>query len=270
MPELPEVETIRNYLLPMVVGQRFTGVTLLWPGMVRHPPPEEFCRRLTGQTISDIDRRGKYLLFRLDRDTMILHLKMTGVLLLRPSHTGIESHTRAVFHLDNGTEIHFRDQRKFGAIWLVKDEGEVVGELGPEPLTQDFTPEALCSILSRHNIPIKALLCDQNLIAGIGNMYADEALFAARIDPEKKAKELSVKEAEHLHQAIHQILTTAIKNGGASVDTYQHPDGGQGTAQQSFCVAHRYGELCPICGTVIERIRIRGRGSYFCPECQRT
>ncbi|OGO05260.1 MAG: DNA-formamidopyrimidine glycosylase [Chloroflexi bacterium RBG_13_54_9] len=270
MPELPEVETIKNYLLPRVVGRCFTGVTLLWPRAVRYPSPEEFRSRLIRQTIKDISRRGKYLLFRLDRDTLILHLRMTGVLLLQPSSAGLDPHIRTVFHLDNETSIYFRDQRKFGAIWLVEDETEVVGKLGPEPLTPAFTPEALGNIICQHNIPVKALLCDQNLIAGIGNMYADEALFAARIDPLKKARELSPQETERLHRAICKVLTNAIEHGGASVDTYQHPDGGLGSAQSFFQVAHCRGEQCPVCGAMIERIPIRGRGTYFCPRCQGT
>jgi formamidopyrimidine-DNA glycosylase len=270
MPELPEVETIKNYLLPRVAGRRFIGVTLLWARLVRQPSPEEFCHRIAGQTIRDMGRRGKYLLFYLDRETLIIHLKMTGVLLLQPSPAELEPHTRAVFHLDNGMELHFRDQRKFGAIWLVEDTTEVICRLGPEPLTHSFTPEALSDILSRHNIPIKALLCDQNLIAGIGNMYADEALFAAGIHPMTPAKELSGKEVEQLHKAIRQVLTTAIGHGGASINTYQHPNGERGTAHLSFQVAHRGGKPCPVCGTAIERIPIRGRGTYFCPRCQGT
>jgi len=270
MPELPEVETIKNCLQSRIAGRRFTGVNLIWPGMVRKPSPEEFCRRLSKQTIKDIGRRGKYLLFHLDRKTLIIHLKMTGVLLLQPSPTELHRHTRVVFYLDNDTEIHFLDQRKFGAVWLVEDEREVVDKLGPEPLTCDFTPEALSAVLSRHSIPVKALLCDQNLIAGVGNMYADEALFAARIDPEKKATALSAEEVKRLHKAILQVLTAGIGNDGASVNTYQLPDGRRGTAHQAFCVAHRYGEQCPECGATIERVRVRGRGTYFCPRCQKT
>jgi len=271
MPELPEVETIKNHLLPQVVGHHFTKVTLLWARSVRQPPPEEFCRRLVGQTIEDIHRRGKYLLFHLcDGEKLILHLKMTGFLLLQPSSAELEPHTRAIFHLDNETEIHFCDQRKFGAMWLMEDETEVVGKLGPEPLDQNFTPEALGEVLSRHNMPVKALLCDQNIIAGIGNMYADEALLASRIHPLRKAKDLSRKEAGRLHKAIRQVLIAAIGHGGASVDTYQHPDGELGLAHFFFQVAHRGGERCYVCHTPIQRISLRGRGTYFCPKCQGT
>ena len=269
MPELPEVETIKNYLLPRVVGCRFTGVTLLWPGLVRQPSPEEFCHRLAGQSIEDIRRRGKYLLFHLsEEERLILHLRMTGRLLLQPSSAVTEPHTRAILHLDNDADIHFWDQRKLGAMWLVKDEMAVVGKLGPEPLDDDFAPDLLGEILHRHNMPIKALLLDQNIMAGIGNMYADEALFAARINPLRRAKDLSEEETKRLHGAIRQVLTAAIGHGGASVDTYQQPSGEPGVAQFFFQVAHRGGERCHNCNTTIKRITVRGRGTYFCPRCQ--
>ncbi|MBL7119986.1 MAG: bifunctional DNA-formamidopyrimidine glycosylase/DNA-(apurinic or apyrimidinic site) lyase [Dehalococcoidia bacterium] len=269
MPELPEVETIRNYLLPQVVGCRFTGVDLLWPELVRQPSPEEFYHRLAGQSIEDIRRRGKYLLFHLsEKERLILHLKMTGVLLLQPSPAVIEPHTRAILHLNNDADIHFQDRRKLGAMWLVEDEMTVVGKLGPEPLDDDFTADVLEQILHRHNIPIKALLFDQNIIAGIGNMYADEALFAAGINPLMRAEHLSEGETERLHQAIRQVLMAAIGHGGASVDTYQQPNGEPGVAQFFFQVAHRRGGRCYTCHAAIERITVRGRGTYFCPRCQ--
>src|SRR4030042_2874166 len=204
MPELPEVETIKNKLLPQVVGRRFTDVRLFDDKILRQPSPEDFRNRLVGQAITNIGRRGKYLLFHIDQGTLILHLKMTGFLLLQPSSAKPEPYTRAVFHLDNNTKLCFCDQRKFGAMWLVKDEVEVVGKLGPESLDSNFTPEVLSQILSRHSTPIKALLCDQNIIAGIGNMTVEEALFAARIHPLKKAKDLSREETERLHGAHRQ------------------------------------------------------------------
>ncbi len=270
MPELPEVENIKNDLLPKVVGHRFTKVSLVWTGIVRQPSPEEFCRSLVGQTIEDVRRRGKYLLFPLSsNEVLVLHLKMSGFLSLQPNFAQPETYTRAVFHLDNGRELRFCDRRKLGAMWLVKDEAAVVGKLGPEPLADSFTPEVLGKLLSQHNIPVKALLCDQNIIAGIGNMYADEALFAARIYPLRKAKDLSGEEAKNLHKAIRQVLTAAIRQGGASVDTYKRPEGELGSAQFYFKVAHRGGELCHNCGAFIERTIVRGRGTYFCPNCQK-
>ena len=267
MPELPEVETIKKDLL-QVVGCSIIGVSLPWSQVVRKPLAEEFCRKLVGQTIKEVRRRGKYLLLPLNAEILILHLKMAGFLLLKPSLKS-EPYASAIFHLDNNRYLYFCDPRRFGAIWLVKDEKEVVGKLGPEPLEPDFTLELLSKLLSQHSLPIKALLVDQNIIAGIGNMYADEALFEAGIYPLKKAKDLSKEEVERLHQAIHQVLTTAIGYGGASVDTYRRPDGELGTAHYFFKVAHRGGEPCYNCHTPIERIPLRGRGTYFCPNCQR-
>ncbi len=270
MPELPEVETIKNCLLPVVVGRTFTGATLLWPRTVRQPSPEEFSQRLAGQTIVDIRRRGKYLIFHLSAgDRLIVHLKMTGSLLLQPGSADVDPHTRAILHLDRGEDIRFIDQRKFGAMWLADDEAVVVGRLGPEPLDDAFAPEVLGDILHRHGIPIKALLFDQNIIAGIGNMYADEALFAAGIHPLKPARDLSDEETRRLHRSIRQVLTAAIGYGGASVDTYQQPNGEPGTAHFFFQVAHRGGEPCAGCDATIERTVVRQRGTYFCPGCQR-
>lgn len=269
MPELPEVETIRNDLLPQLAGRCFTRVRLFDNQIVRQPSPEEFRHRLVGQTIRDIRRRGKYLLFQLSNgEVLIMHLKMSGFLRLQPSSARPEPYTRAILHLDNSVQLRFYDQRKFGTIWLVKDENEVVGKLGPEPLEHSFTPGVLSRLLRHHSMPIKALLCDQNIIAGIGNMYADEALFAAQIHPLRKAKDLSWEEIQRLHQATRQVLNAGIKQSGASVDTYQRPSGELGTAHFSFQVAHRNNALCYNCHTPLARILVRGRGTYFCPKCQ--
>ena len=265
MPELPEVETIKNELAPHIIGRAVTGITLFWQGIVRQPSVEEFCARLIGQKITGIGRRGKYLIFDLTSgEALIIHLKMSGSLLLKPP----ERFTRAILHLDGGTKLFFRDPRKFGAMWLVEDKNTVVDKLGPEPLEADFTPKILAQRLSKHTAPIKAVLCDQNFVAGIGNMYADEALFSARIHPLRSGKSLSQQEVERLHRAIRQVLSAAINNKGASVDTYFRPDGQIGTAHFQFKVAHRGGEPCPVCGTPIQRLPVRNRGSYFCPKCQ--
>ena len=268
MPELPEVETIKNELLPHIVGQRITGVTLFWDGIVRQPSVEEFCSHLIGQRIVGLSRRGKYLIFNLtSSEALIMHLKMTGSLLLASAEP--EKFTRAIIYLDNETGLYFRDPRKLGRMWLAEDTNSVIGKLGPEPLEADFTPEILAQRLDNRSAPIKAVLCDQSFVAGIGNMYADEALFAAQIHPLRSGKSLSRDEVEHLHSAIQKVLWAAIGNKGASVDTYLRPGGELGTAHFQFQVAHRLGgKLCPVCSTPIERIPVRHRGSYFCPECQ--
>ena len=265
MPELPEVETIKSELAPHIIGHNITGVTLFWEGIVRQPSVEEFRSRIIGQRITAVERRGKYLIFNLSSgEALIIHLKMTGSLLLKPP----ERFTRAIIHLDAGAELYFRDPRKFGVIWLVEDKNAIIGKLGPEPLAAEFTPKVLARRLGKRTAPIKALLCEQDVVAGIGNMYADEALFRARIHPLRSGKSLSQKEIERLHHAIQLTLSAAIKNKGASVDTYFRPNGQRGTAHFEFRVAHGRGKNCPNCGTAIERIAVRNRGSYFCPRCQ--
>jgi formamidopyrimidine-DNA glycosylase len=267
MPELPEVETIKNELLPHILGREITGVTLLWEGIVRWPSVEEFRSRIIGQRITGLNRRGKYLFFSLSSgEIMVMHMKMTGSLLVDP---GDDRFTRAIFHLDDGTEIHFSDSRKFGVMWLAGDERAVDEKLGPEPLEDSFTPQALAQRLRHRTAPIKPVLIDQSIIAGIGNMYADEALFDAKIHPLKPAGSLSEDEINRLHSAIKRVLWLAISNKGASVQSYFRPDGNPGTAHFEFRVAHGTGKNCPNCGTPIKRIVVRNRGTYFCPKCQR-
>ena len=268
MPELPEVETIRRELAPRITGKSFVGVTLNWPKTVQIPSVEAFKGELIGQTIQGLDRRGKYLILRLESgDSLILHLRMSGSLLIEP-RCEADPYTRTVFHLDDGSKLCFRDPRKLGVMWLVKDANEVVGRLGPEPLDNRFTVDVFRERTGKRSAPIKAVLCDQGIIAGIGNMYADEALFAAGIHPLRTVNRLSTEEIKRLYTAIRQTLERAIDCCGASISDYQRPGGQPGTAQSLFKVAHRRGEPCPVCGTPIERIPIRQRGSYFCPRCQ--
>ena len=274
MPELPEVETIVNDLRPELAGRCFTGVSISWPRMVLHPSASEFQRRLIGQTIKEIARRGKYLIFRLSSgEALILHLRMTGSLSLKQKSKAANSNTsyvRAVFSLDKGRELFFIDRRKLGTVSLVHNEAELDSKLGPEPLEPSFTARVLAERLSRHKAPIKAVLCDQKVIAGIGNMYADEALFLARIHPLRAASSLSREEIRKLHHAIREVLRKAIGNGGASISDYRRPGGESGSQQYAFYVAHRGGETCKVCATPIERIPVRNRGTYFCPRCQTT
>ena len=267
MPELPEVETIKNELIPHVVGRRVTGVTLFWEKMVIRPSIAEFRARLIGQEVSGVGRRGKYLFFHLSSgEILVIHLRMTGSLLLEAAPSD-NRFTRAILHLD-GVSINFRDPRKFGVMWLADSVNELDRRLGPEPLGGDFNAAVMAQILRSRSAPVKALLLDQSLIAGIGNMYADEALFAAGMHPLRSGGSLCEDEIKRLHTAIRQVLQAAIGNKGASVQNYFRPGGETGTAHYEFKVAHRGGESCPNCGTTIKRIPIRNRGSYFCPRCQ--
>jgi formamidopyrimidine-DNA glycosylase len=266
VPELPEVETIKNELRPYILGREIIGVTLLWEGIVRQPSVEQFYSRVIGQRITGLNRRGKYLFFNLGSgEILVMHMKMTGSLLVDPAD---DRFTRAIFHLDDGTELHFSDSRKFGVMWLAGDECAVADKLGPEPLEDNFTGEVLAQRLRNRKAPIKPVLLDQSVIAGIGNMYADEALFEARIHPLRPTGSLSKDEIDRLHSAIRRVLSSAISHKGASVRSYFRPDGNPGTAHFEFRVAHGTGKHCPTCGTPIERIVVRNRGTYFCPKCQ--
>jgi formamidopyrimidine-DNA glycosylase len=273
MPELPEVETIVNDLRPSLEGRRFTGVSIDCSEMVHLTSANELRQRLSGQVIKELARRGKYLIFRLSSgEALILHLRMTGSLLLKRKGEALavpSPYVRATFSLDNGIELLFTDRRKLGTISLVKDENEVIGKLGPEPFDTSFTPKALAERLSSHKAPIKAVLCDQEVIAGIGNMYADEVLFFSGIHPLRAANSLSDGEIKRLHKAIREVLTKAIGNGGASISDYRRPGGEQGSQQYNFYAAHRGGQTCKVCTTPIERIAVRNRGTYFCPKCQK-
>ena len=269
MPELPEVETIKNELSPHLIGRSISGINLLWEGVVRQPPVEEFCSRVIGKKLTGINRRGKYLIFSLSSgEKLIIHLRMTGSLLLKPASAEPDKYVRAILFLNDGMTLHFRDLRKFGKMWLEKDGSDIDRKLGPEPLEVRFTPQQLQELLRNRTAPIKALLIDQNLVAGIGNMYADEALFASRIHPLRHGGSLTPEEVKRLHSAIQQVLWSAIGNKGASTDTYFRPSGETGTAHFEFKVAHRLGGNFCDCGTPIERIPVRNRGTYFCPKCQ--
>ena len=268
MPELPEVETIKNELSPYIIGRRFTALTICDAKPIRFPSVDEFCQKLIGQKIANIKRRGKYLIFHLSSgEVLIIHLRMTGALLFNPKEP--DRYTRIIFYLDNGSQFTFTDRRRLGALWLVENEQTIIGKLGPEPLVAEFTAETLAKRLQKHQAPIKAVLLDQTFIAGIGNMYADEALFKAEIHPLRKSNSLSPQEVLKLHSAIVDVLRSAINNKGASVDTYKRPSGELGTAHFNFHVAHRGGKPCPICDMPIQRLAIRNRGSYFCPNCQK-
>ncbi|MEM3452256.1 MAG: bifunctional DNA-formamidopyrimidine glycosylase/DNA-(apurinic or apyrimidinic site) lyase [Candidatus Hadarchaeum sp.] len=267
MPELPEVETIRRELSAKLLGRRFCDVEIHDEKPLRGISPRDFRRRLIGQRIGSISRSGKYLLFHLSSgETLIIHLRMTGVLLLNPADQ--ERFIRIVFKFDDDTQLVFTDVRRFGAVYLVKNKSDVVGALGVEPLSEEFTPETLARLLAKRRAPIKAVLLDQTVIAGIGNMYADESLFSARIHPLTPAGKLNPDQIKALHRAIQRILLRAIGKGGASVSTYRRPGGEIGTAHFDFKVAHCGGKKCPRCRAEIQRVKVRNRSSYYCPRCQ--
>jgi len=272
MPELPEVETIRLDLRRLVVGRKIVEawVSPNAPKLVQGQSPEDFCRRIAGRVVEDVTRRGKYLLLHLSGGLVwVVHLRMTGSVQRQPGGSADDRFLRARFRLDDGNELCYSDLRKLGMMWLAEDESEVVGKLGPEPLGEGFGPKELRSLLARRAAPVKAVLMDQAAIAGIGNIYADEALFAARVHPARPAKSLSRREAERLHWCIRQVLVDAMGNRGSSFRDYVDAAGREGEHQLHVKVFRRTGQPCPDCGTAIERIKVGGRSTHFCPRCQR-
>jgi formamidopyrimidine-DNA glycosylase len=269
MPELPEVETVVRALRQPLIGSTITEVRNYWPRQIVTPDLPEFQRRIHGQQVEAVERRGKYLLFPLNGgETLIIHLKMSGHLSVAEPGTPPGKYVHTLFALADGRELRFRDMRKFGKVYLVADPEAVVGKLGPEPLESSFTAEVLAERLAGRQRAIKPLLLDQTLVAGIGNIYADEALFAARIRPERTAVSLTPADFANLHAAIQKVLRLGIAREGASIDLYVKPDGSKGDMQNAVAVFRRTGQPCDECQTPISRIVLGGRSTHFCPHCQ--
>jgi len=265
MPELPEVETIVRGLQGPLVGRTFTSVEVGWRNSIR-TPVSELTRELPGHTIAKLTRRGKYLHFHLSGDrSLFLHLKMSGDLLVEPTTTPRPPYVRTVFALDNGHELRFKDPRKFGRVFFVRDSGDVVGHLGPEPLEDDFTVERFIDLFTDRRGCLKALLLNQEFIAGIGNIYADESCFRAKINPLRRAQTLSSEELIRLYRAIRWVLQRGIMLKGASFDAVYRG----GEFQDHFAVYGRTDEPCRKCRTPIRRTLVGQRSTHFCPECQR-
>ncbi len=270
MPELPEVETAVRALRAPLIGRTITGARNAWPRHIALPTPDELRARVVGRRVEAIDRRGKYLVFTLsDDETLIVHLKMTGHLSVVPADTPPDPYAHTVFELDDGRELRFRDPRKFGRVYLVHDPADVLGPLGPEPLAGEFSAEALAERLARRRRVLKPLLLDQTFLAGIGNIYADEALFDARLQPTRRSDTLTAEEIAALHAAIQKVLALGIAREGASISTYVKPDGQKGEMQNEVMVFRRTGQSCYNCGGPIERMVLGGRSTHYCPNCQR-
>lgn len=269
MPELPEVETVVRALRRPLVGRTITGMTTDWPRHIVLPAPDALRERISGRRVEAINRRGKYLVFALsDDETLIVHLKMSGHLSVAGPEMPPDPYVHTAFPLDDGRELRFRDVRKFGRVYLVRDPDEVLGPLGPEPLDDAFTAVALSGLFSGRKRVLKPLLLDQTFIAGIGNIYADEALFAAGILPTRRSDTLTGAEIGRLHAAIRQVLQQGIEREGASINSYVKPDGEKGDMQNAVMVFRRTGQPCYNCGTPVERIVLGGRSTHFCPHCQ--
>ncbi len=283
MPELPEVETVRARLEPRLVGRRFEHVGIFDPRLTRPADPAGLAAELEGERVAALDRRGKYLIVRFESGRVLLiHLRMTGQLLLVD---GIASdaldggpppaedvHRHAVVRLDDGSDVVYRDVRRFGT-WQLLDEDDLLPYLaqriGREPLVRSFTSKRLAEALAGRRAPLKSALLDQRRLAGVGNIYADEALWRARLHPLRPAGELSAEEIAALHRGIRAALRAGIARQGATLSNYRTPDGSPGRMQEEFRVYGREGESCERCGTPIEKIRAGGRGTWYCSSCQR-
>ena len=273
MPELPEVETVRSRLAPALQGRRFEHVEITDPRLTRPDDPFEVARELHGERVTKVDRRGKYLIVRFESGrALLIHLRMTGS--LRHAKAGDlpeDPHRRAVVNLDDGSEVAYRDVRRFGT-WLLLEPSEVDAyidaRVGPEPLAAAWKASHLAEKLEHRRAPIKAAILDQRTVAGVGNIYADEALWRARVHPLTPANELTLDEVKAVHKGIRASLQAGVRRQGSTLRDYQLPDGSSGTAQDRFKVYGRAGLPCERCGTPIDKIRVAGRGTYYCPHCQ--
>lgn len=275
MPELPEVETVRAHLGPKLVGRSLERVEILDPRLTRPFDPAGVAAELEGERVAAVDRRGKYLIVRFESGRVLLvHLRMTGQLLYADGNSlpADDAHRRAVVRLDDGSDVVYRDVRRFGT-WLLVERGELdpyLGDrVGAEPLARTFTTRRLAEVLVGRRAPVKATLLDQRRVAGIGNIYADEALWRARVHPLRSSGELDPKEIAALHRGIRAALKAGIARQGATLNDYRTPDGSRGRMQEEFKVYGRDGEPCERCGTPIEKTRAAGRGTWYCPSCQR-
>ena len=279
MPELPEVENTRRYLIEVgLPASRFQGANISWAKAVRTPTLEDFVLGLLGASVKEVNRRGKYLLLSLSNEpkagppaeqpesaTLVLHLGMTGGLRVQPSAQTPNPLVRHTFALNGDRELRFIDGRKFGKLWLTADPDRILPPLGPDPLGEEFTVEILAGALGHRNAPVKALLLEQGIVAGMGNLYADESLYLTGINPTRAGSALSTEELESLRNNIVEVFSASLASYDQARQAYW-PDPPMGL--EAWSIPRKSGAPCPRCGAGIEGIRVRARGTYFCPHCQ--
>lgn len=273
MPELPEVETVRRTLEQLVIEKTIKDVEIYWPKIIKAPEPvEQFSDALIGQTIHEIGRRGKFLIFQLDDYSLVSHLRMEGKYAVYPESEPRDKHTHVVFTFTDGYQLRYRDVRKFGTMHLFKKGEEVSNmpllHLGPEPLSDEFTIADLSMKLAKTNRKIKSVLLDQTVVVGIGNIYVDESLFRAGIHPERMASSLTLDEITRIHGEVKLTLAEAVEKGGSTIRSYVNSQGQIGMFQLELFVYGRKGEPCKRCGTPLEKLVVGGRGTHICPVCQ--
>lgn len=274
MPELPEVEIIRRNLADQLKTKRISDMQVLLPRLIKWPAPVTFQAMAIGKAITDMKRRGKYLLLELENGVLIvIHLRMTGRLCCVTDDAARDPYTRIIFCLDDGTALHYADTRTLGTLYALRQE-EIwrvsgLANMGPEPLTDEFTALYLQNLLKKSRAKIKSILLNQKYIGGLGNIYVDESLILAGIHPEREGASLRPDEIERLRAAVNRVIADGINDGGTTFRDYRDGNGGKGSHQQHLLAYGRGGLPCLKCGGVIEKIVVGGRGTHYCPNCQR-
>ncbi|MBQ8681505.1 MAG: DNA-formamidopyrimidine glycosylase [Bacilli bacterium] len=273
MPELPEVETVKETLKLKLIGKKITAVDIYHDNIIEYPTVNEFKKQIINQTINDMSRYGKWLIFELDDYYLLSHLRMEGKYFFRTFHEERNKHEHVIFTLDKEIQLRYMDTRKFGKMHLIiKEEinkkGPLIG-MGLEPWDKDLTKEYLKLKYSKKRIPIKTTLLDQSIIVGIGNIYADEILFLSNINPLTPSKDLTDKDLDNIIKHTKEVLEKAIKKGGTTIRSYTSVDGVHGLFQQELYVHNQEGNHCKQCGTTIIKTKVGGRGTYYCPKCQK-
>lgn len=270
MPELPEVETVKNGLIKKIKGRKILSCRVLWPGIIAYPDKETFIKEVSNQTIEYLSRRGKFIIFHLDDYFLISHLRMEGKYFIKEESTPLTKHDHVIFNLDNHENLIYNDTRKFGKMYLLKDLNDInspLNKLGKEPWDKDLTVSYLKEKLNKKKA-IKTLLLDQEIITGIGNIYADEILFSSKINPEEYGSNLTNKNLSDIIKYTKEILEKSISLGGSTIHSYASVDGVTGHFQQELLVHGKLGEPCPNCKNKIIKTTVNGRGTYYCPHCQ--
>ncbi len=274
MPELPEVETVKRTLSPLLCGKTICGCTLVKGQVIKHPLPEQLAQRIVGRQVAQLSRRGKYLRLEMtDGSVLVVHLRMTGRLLCTPAAAAARPHTHVVFALADGNQLRFADTRRFGCLWLLEpgeaDDFTGMTKLGVEPLSPQLTGAYLQNSLGKRSITIKQGILDQTVLAGLGNIYADETLYAAGLCPSRPSNSLTAEEWQTLAQVIPPILLSAIAHNGTTFSDYLDGEGQKGQNLPFLQAYHRQGQPCNRCGTPMVRIKVGGRSTFYCPACQK-
>ncbi len=273
MPELPEVETVKETLKLKLIGKKIKDVKIYYEGIIAYPEVKEFSNQIKNLSIKDIKRRGKWLMFDLDKYYLLSHLRMEGKYFFKNKEEKLDNHEHVVFILDDDEELRYRDTRKFGKMYLIKKEDinsiGPIKDLGLEPWDESLTKEYLRNKYKNKKLPIKTVLLDQSIIVGIGNIYADEILFLSRLNPLIKCCDLNDNDLDNIIKYTKEVLEKAIKLGGTTIRTYTSVDGVHGRFQNELLIHGKDKNVCPNCGQPIQKIRVGGRGTYYCVNCQK-